>query len=156
MMLPRERFMAALDLKQPDRVPHFEQAYNEASIIGIAKHFTDRVPAVKSAADMSPEELMMTSDALALFIEELDIDGVFSRSFERGEELGGGCFKDDWGIAFKRNPHGLGFPMEGPIGSLSDLKNYRRKWNRFFKESCKRPVIHLSQDSIILISGATD
>jgi len=124
-MLPRERFMAALDLKQPDRVPHFEQAYNEASIIGIAKHFTDRVPSIKPAADMSPEELMMISDALALFIEELDIDGVFSRSFERGEELGDGCFRDNWGIVFKRNPHGLGFPMEGPIGSLSDLKSYK-------------------------------
>ena len=124
-MLPRDRIMTALNCEQPDRVPHFEQAYNEASIIGIARHFTDRLPAVKPAADMTPEELMMITDAFMLFIEELDIDGVFSRAFEQGEELGGGCFRDNWGIVFKRNPHGLGFPMEGPIQSLSDLKSYK-------------------------------
>jgi uroporphyrinogen decarboxylase len=73
---------------------------------------------------MTPEELLMTSDAYALFIEELDVDGAFARSFERGEELGDGCFRDPWGIVFKRNPHGLGFPMEGPIRSASDLKGY--------------------------------
>jgi uroporphyrinogen decarboxylase len=124
-MLPRERFLAALDLRQPDRVPHFENAYNEASIIGIAKHFTDRLPAVKPAADMTPEELMMISDAFALFIEELDSDGVFARVFERGQELGDGYFKDAWGITFKRNPHGMGFPMDGPVKSMADLKAYR-------------------------------
>lgn len=124
-MLPRERLLAALDLREPDRVPHFENAYNEASIIGIARHFTDRLPPVKPAADMTPEELMMISDAFALFIEELDIDGVFARVFERGEELGGGCFRDAWGIVFRRNPHGLGFPMDGPIKSAADLKTYR-------------------------------
>ncbi|RJP65547.1 MAG: hypothetical protein C4532_17620 [Candidatus Abyssobacteria bacterium SURF_17] len=124
-MLPKERLLAALDLREPDRVPHFENAYNEASIIGIAKHFTDKLPPLKPAADMSPEELMMISDAFALFIEELDIDGVFSRVFERGEELGDGYFKDAWGITFKRNPHGLGFPMDGPVKSMADLKAYR-------------------------------
>lgn len=123
-MLPRERFLAALDLQEPDRVPHFEQAYNEASIIGIARHFTDRLPPLKPAADMTPEELIMISDAFALFIEELDIDGVFARAFERGEELGDGYFRDAWGITFKRNPHGLGFPMDGPITSMADLNAY--------------------------------
>jgi uroporphyrinogen decarboxylase len=124
-MLPRERLLAALDLKEPDRVPHFENAYNEASIIGIAKHFTDRLPPVKPAAEMSPEELMMISDAFALFIDELDIDGVFARVFERGEELGDGYFRDAWGITFKRNPHGQGYPMDGPVKSMTDLKSYR-------------------------------
>ena len=117
--------MAALNIEQPDRVPHFEQAYNEASIIGIGKHFTDKLPPLKPAADMTPDELLMISDALVLFIEELDIDGVFSRVFERGEELGEGLFRDSFGITFKRNPYGQGFPMEGPIGSISDLKSYK-------------------------------
>jgi len=124
-MFPRERFLTALDLREPDRVPHFENAYNEASIIGIAKHFTDKLPPVKPAADMTPDELFMISEAFALFTEELDIDGVFARAFERGEELGNGYFKDAWGITFKRNPHGMGFPMDGPIKSMADLKSYR-------------------------------
>ncbi len=124
-MLPKERFLTALGLGEPDRVPHFENAYNEASIIGIGKHFTDRLPEVKPAAEMSPEELMMITDAFALFIEELDIEGVFARVFERGEELGDGYFRDAWGITFKRNPHGMGFPVDGPVKSMADLKAYR-------------------------------
>lgn len=124
-MLARERLLTAFDLREPDRVPHFENAYNEASIIGIAKHFTDKLPSVKPAAEMSPEELMMISDAFGLFIEELDIDGVFARVFERGEELGDGYFKDSWGITFKRSPHGQGFPLDGPIKSIADLKSYK-------------------------------
>lgn len=124
-MTPRDRLLTALSVEQPDRVPHFEHAYNEASIIGIGRHFTDRLPPVKPAADMTPEELLMISDAYVLFVEELDIDGVFARSFERGEELGDGCFRDQWGIVFKRNPHGQGFPMEGPIRSVSDMNCYK-------------------------------
>ena len=79
-MTGRERILAALNLKQPDRVPLFELAYNEPSIIGIARHFTDKLPPDKHAADMTPDELMLLTDALVLFIKETLINGV-SRVF---------------------------------------------------------------------------
>jgi hypothetical protein len=124
-MTGKERIMAALNLEQPDRVPLFELAYNESSIIGIARHFTDRLPPMKPVADMTPDELLMIFDALALFIEELEIEGVAARVLEQEEPLGEGYFNDKWGITYKRNPFGLAFPMDGPIKSASDLKGYR-------------------------------
>jgi uroporphyrinogen decarboxylase len=124
-MTGKERILAALNLEQPDRVPLFELAYNESSIIGIARHFTDRLPPMKPVADMTPDELLMIFDALALFIEELDIEGVAARVLEQEEPLGEGYFNDKWGITYKRNPFGLAFPMDGPIKSASDLKGYR-------------------------------
>ena len=35
----KERIMTALEVGQPDLVPIWEMAYNEPSIIGIARHF---------------------------------------------------------------------------------------------------------------------
>ena len=124
-MTGRERILAALSLEQPDRVPHFELAYNEPSIIGIARHFTDKLPPLKPAADMAPEELLMIFDALSLFIEELEVDGLNTRVLHQEESLDEDSFRDRWGIIYKRNPFGLAFPMEGPIKTASDLKNYK-------------------------------
>ncbi len=124
-MTGRERILAALRLEQPDRVPHFELAYNEPSIIGIARHLTDELPPEKPVADMTPDELLMIFNALGLIIEELDIDGLTARVLEPEEDLGGGYFKDKWDVLYKRNPFGLAFPMEGPIKSASDLKSYK-------------------------------
>jgi uroporphyrinogen decarboxylase len=121
----KERILTALSLGQADRVPHLELAYNEASILGIARHFTDELPPDKAAADMTPQELLMIFNALGLIIEELDVDGVTARVIERGEELGPDSFKDSWGVIYKRNPFGLAFPMEGPIKSASDLKGFK-------------------------------
>lgn len=124
-MTGRERILTALELGQADRVPHFELAYNEPSIIGIARHFTDELPPEKPASDMTPEELLMIFQALGLIIEELDVDGMTARILEQGEAVGEDSFKDSWGIVYKRNPFGLAFPMEGPIKSASDLKSYK-------------------------------
>jgi len=124
-MTGKERILKALNREQPDRVPLFELAYNESSIIGIAQHFTDKLPQLKSVADMTPEELLMIFEALVLFIEELDIEGVATRELKQEHPLGEGFFRDKWGITFKRNPFGLAFPMEGPIQSRADLKGYK-------------------------------
>lgn len=124
-MTGRERILSALSLQQPDIVPHFELAYNEPSIIGIARHFTDELPPMKSAADMTPEELMMIFNSLALFIDELEVDGITTRVLHQEEPLEEGYFRDNWGIIYRRNPFGLAFPMDGPIKSASDLKDYR-------------------------------
>lgn len=124
-MTGRERILNALSLEQSDRVPHFELAYNEASIIGIARHFTEELPPMKSAADMTPEELLMIFNALSLFIGELEVDGITTRVLHEEEPAGKDCFKDRWGITYRRNPFGLAFPMDGPIKSEADLKQYK-------------------------------
>ncbi len=125
-MTGRERILTALGLGQPDMVPHFELAYNEPSIIGIARHFTDRLPPEKPASEMTPEELLLIFEALTLFIEELEVDGMTARVLHREEPLGEGYFKDKWGITYKQNPFGLAFPMDGPIKSSADVKKYKR------------------------------
>jgi uroporphyrinogen decarboxylase len=124
-MTGKDRILTALELKQPDRVPLFELAYNESSILGIARHFTDKLPPLKPAAEMTPDELLLLFAALAFFVEELEIEGTTARVLERQEPLGNGYFRNSWGVILKQNPFGLAFPMEGPIKSAADLRNYK-------------------------------
>ena len=61
-----ERLMTALKRQIPDRVPHMELAYNESSIIGIAKHFTDNVPPLNYVQRMGVEDKIKLFEALRL------------------------------------------------------------------------------------------
>jgi hypothetical protein len=51
----KERIMTAVELGQPDVVPIWEMAYNEPSIVGIARNFIDaeKLPPPKLALDSS-------------------------------------------------------------------------------------------------------
>ena len=88
-MKGKQRIMTALQLGQPDTVPVWEQAFNEASIVGIAKNFVeaDNLPEPKSAVDMSPEEISQLFSALLAFVRELDLDGVTATSVPPNERL---------------------------------------------------------------------
>ena len=68
----RERILTALSLGIPDRVPHLELAYNESSIIGIARHFTDDLPKVDYIQRMDMENKIKLFETALLVIEELD------------------------------------------------------------------------------------
>ncbi len=52
----RERIEKAFLHEEPDRVPVWEMAFNEQSIIGIGRHFTGTVPPMKDVYSMTIEE----------------------------------------------------------------------------------------------------
>ncbi len=78
----RERILTALELGQPDVVPIWEMAYNEPSIIGIARNFmpADKLPDSIPVMDMTDNERFQLLEALITFVRELDLDGVTARS----------------------------------------------------------------------------
>ena len=93
-MTGKERILSALSCGQPDRVPIFELGINEASIVGLGRHFTDDVPEVKHVYDMTFAEQRRYMELLALILGELGNDGVstvFIMSKERVEIIVGGA-----------------------------------------------------------------
>ena len=120
-----ERLLTALKRGIPDRVPHMELAYNESSIIGIAKHFTDNVPPLNYVQRMSVEDKLKLFEALLLFVEELDIDGVSLRVLGRCEDIDEKHVKDPWGVTYMLSPAGDSPVVAGPIKTEADLKGYR-------------------------------
>ena len=120
-----ERLKTALARGISDRVPHMELAYNESSIIGIAKHFTDDVPPVGYVQRMTVEDKIKLFEALLLFIEELDVDGVSLRVLGKTEDVDESHVRDGWGVTYLLSPAGDSPVVAGPIRDERDLARYR-------------------------------
>lgn len=101
-MTGRERFLTALRRGQPDRVPIWELIINEptlSALYGNIGYF-----------------------ALA---EKLDLDAITVFEDHRREDLGGGYFRDEWGIVWGVEPCGVAYPAGHPLKSPEDLDSYK-------------------------------
>ncbi len=121
----KERMVCALSLETPDRVTHWELAYNESSVISIARHFTDDLPEADYVQRMTLEDKLKLFEALILIQEELDVDGVTLRILPEAEFLDAETFKDDWGTVFRFDPSGEALVVGGPIRDETDLKGFQ-------------------------------
>lgn len=112
----RERFLCALNRKQPDKVPIFEAAidkpivYKMATLLGI---FEER----------NLEELSYI-DLYCKVIERIDLDGV-CYSFSIGlEKISDKLAKDKYGRVYRLSPHGEPLPAEPIVKTISDAKKF--------------------------------
>jgi uroporphyrinogen decarboxylase len=120
-----ERIITALSREIPDRVPHFELAYNEESIIKIARYFTEDLPQPDYIQRMDLENRVKLFDAALLVVEELDVDGLTLRIFPETRAIDEEHFTDDWGVTFLVSPFGEPLVVDGPVRDESDLASYR-------------------------------
>jgi len=123
----KERFMTALTRGVPDTVPIWELAFNEPSILGIARHFMeeDQLPPEKSVMDMSDEERIKTIGALVAMLRELDLDGVTAMWLPPRERLDETHMKDGLGVTYHLSDVGEPMPVDGPLSDKSNLKNFK-------------------------------
>jgi uroporphyrinogen decarboxylase len=119
--------MTALGRGTPDMVPVWELAFNEASIIGIARHFMeeDKLPPVKPVADMSGDEMVKMVFGLIAFVKELDNDGVTAIWLPGRERVDEKHTKDGLGVIYKMCDVGEPMVVDGPIKEPSDLKGFK-------------------------------
>jgi uroporphyrinogen decarboxylase len=98
-----ERFMTALDRKQPDRVPIVEWSISTKVIKAL-------VPQARDQAD---------------FEDAMDFDGVSTAfQFDTVRRFSDGSYADEWGVIFKPSAEMIDHPLRGPIESKDDLKTY--------------------------------
>ena len=111
----KERLLIALDRGQPDTVPIWELAFNESSIIGIAKHFVDEknLPESKLVMHMTDLEKFQIIGGLVGFAKELDLDGVTAIGLPSREAIDESHMRDAFG-AWRAIPGGR--PHQGSIG----------------------------------------
>lgn len=121
----KERMLTALSLGTPDRVPHWELAYNESSIINIARHFTSDLPEIDYIQRMDLEAKIKLFDAAVLVIEELDVDGITMRLFSKSDFINDTDYVDDWGVVFRVDPSGEAVVIGGPIATESEFNQFR-------------------------------
>ena len=121
----KQRMLTALSLGQPDRVPVWELAFNEESIIKIGRLFTDDVPPVKLAHEMSLEEKIKLLELLHKFARELELDGLTSIHLFNRRAVGDNHVEDDWGRVYHVDREGDVVPVQGPVNGPADLKHLK-------------------------------
>jgi len=97
-----DRFMTALELKEPDRVPVWELIINEPTL----------------------SALFGTCSSLD-FVEKAGLDGVTIFENNLSSPVGPGTAKDEWGILWRTTDTPIPYPVEGPIRSEEDLNDYQ-------------------------------
>lgn len=104
-MTGRERILSALNLKEPDMVPHMELFTNPKFV-----------------------EKVLPNGTYEDFIEHLDIDGVtfYTVTHEKYDVLdeSKGLVRDKWGVLKRDTGHTTPHPVEAAIKSEKDLENY--------------------------------
>jgi len=121
----KERFLTALCGGQPDRVPVWELAFNEESIIKIGRLFSDDVPPVKLVHQMTLEEKLRLLELLYSIARRLELDGLTSIHLYTREPVDEKHVRDAWGRVLYVDREGDGIPIEGPVSGPGDLKRLK-------------------------------
>ena len=121
----KERFLTALSGGQPDRVPVWELAFNEESIIKIGRLFTDNVPPVKLVHQMTLDEKLTLLELLYMIARKLELDGLTSIHLYAREAVDEKHVRDAWGRVLYVDREGDGIPVEGPVAGPGDLKGLK-------------------------------
>lgn len=109
-MNSKQRVLAALDSKQPDKVPIFELYMNESSIVGLAKLLRPEAVQVKSQRDRFGEESYGILDLYCFIVEELQLDTT-SMNFSIGMEVVSNSHcQDKYGTVYSLSEHGEPIP----------------------------------------------
>ncbi len=128
-MTGKERIMTALSRGEPDMVPVWELAFNEESIIKLARNFMeeDQLPPSKNIMDMSDAEVLQIVNAFGVVGRELDQDGFSATTVAPMERVDEEHFRDSWGVIQHASRFGEPYPVKGPINNLDDLRKYKMR-----------------------------
>ena len=98
-----QRVKAALNLKEPDRIPILE--------LVIDPHvFTKIDNKAKDMADFCARN----------GLDVVCCNPLFKKIFQEGD-----YYKDEWGVLYKEGVQVINHPVKGPINSIHDLKRYK-------------------------------
>ncbi len=123
-MTGKERIMKALNRRQPDRVPVFENYINEPVVIRLAQILLPGSGELKTSQDRAGEERLEIMDLYCSVIDKLGLDAT-STLFSTGlKPIGGGRGQDKFGTIWSLSEHGEPLPAVGPIQGLDDLQGF--------------------------------
>ena len=121
-MTGKERMLAAFSRREPDRVPVWEMAFNEESIIKLGKFYTDDLPPMKFAQQMTVEEKIKLLSTLFTVAKELELDGITAIGLLGTEPVDDEHVRDGWGRVLRVSEEGEATAVGGPVTEPSDLK----------------------------------
>jgi uroporphyrinogen decarboxylase len=100
-MTSAERVMCVLRNEQPDRIPHFEWIL-----------------------DHHVREAILPGCSMEEFTVRMGLDAVLTAPDIGREQIAENRWRNEYGVVLERNEEEYSFPIEGPIKTLDDLRNY--------------------------------
>jgi uroporphyrinogen decarboxylase len=101
-MTAAERVMQVLRHEEPDRLPHFEWII-----------------------DRKVREAICPGSSLEEFTVRMGLDAVLTGPDFKKEPVGPNRHRNEWGVVVEKSEEEHGFPVEGPIQTLDDLRSYQ-------------------------------
>lgn len=128
-MKGKERIMTALSRGQPDVVPVWELAFNEESVIKLARHLLPprELPAPKHFLEMNDTEALQMVSAFADMGKSLGLDGFGASTMAPVTRVDTEHFRDAFGVIQHASRFGEPYPVQGPISDAADLKRYKMR-----------------------------
>ena len=96
-----ERVMTVLRNEEPDRIPHFEWII-----------------------DRKVREAICPGCSMEEFTVRMGLDAILTGPDFKKEPAGPNRTRNEWGVVTEKTGEEHGFPIEGPIHSLDDLRSY--------------------------------
>lgn len=96
-----ERVMRVLRNEEPDRIPHFEWII-----------------------DHRVREAICPGSSLEEFTVRMGLDAILTGPDFKKEPIGPARYRNEWGVVCEKTTEEHAFPIEGPIRTLDDLRNY--------------------------------
>ena len=96
-----ERVLRVLRREEPDRIPHFEWII-----------------------DRKVREAICPGCTMEEFTVRMGLDAILTSPDFRKEQIAPGRVRNEWGVVYARTGEEHGFPVDGPIRTLDDLRRY--------------------------------
>jgi len=100
-MTAAERVMCVFRREQPDRIPHFEWIL-----------------------DRKVREAICPGCSMEEFTVRMGLDAILTGPDFKKEQIGPNRYRNEWGAISENTGEEHGFPVTGPIRTLSDLRTY--------------------------------
>ncbi len=100
-MTSAERVMRALRRQEPDRIPHFEWII-----------------------DRKVREAICPGASMEEFTVRMGLDAILTAPDIKKEQIGPRRSRNEWGVVLETTAEEHGFPVDGPIKTLADFRNY--------------------------------
>jgi len=128
-MKGKERIFTALSRGQPDVVPVWELAFNEESVIKLARHLLPprELPEPKHFLEMNDMEVLQMVGAFAELGKQLGLDGFGASTMAPVTRIDAEHFRDAFGVVQHTSKFGEPYPVAGPIRDSQDLRNYKMR-----------------------------
>ena len=140
----RQRFLTALSVKQPDRIPIWENNIDEASIIKLYELMSGEATGVQERNfgwDRGKEVL----ELYCRIVEEFEFDATSSMYTVGLKEIGPGLVKDKYGVTFKLSEHSEAVVAEAAIQEPADLRGYEMVSQLNVEEDCRGTLFLLDR-----------